>query len=225
MSMPLIELKNVTKRYGQDEPVIQGVSISLQAGETLAVVGPSGSGKSTLLNILGALDAPSSGQVLFEQEDLAQYGDARLAAFRNRQVGFVFQRHHLLPQLTALENVLVPTLVADPGGRDAAAGRAERLMTRVGLGGKMQSRPGELSGGERQRVAVVRALINVPKLLLADEPTGSLDAVMAGALVELLVELNREEGVALVMVTHAEALARRMGQVLELHAGVIMSAR
>jgi lipoprotein-releasing system ATP-binding protein len=219
MSMPLIELQNVTKRYGQDGPVIQGVSLAIRAGETLAVVGPSGSGKSTLLNLLGALDSPTSGQVLFEQEDLARYGDDRLAEFRNRQVGFVFQLHHLLPQLTALENVLVPTLVADPGRRDAAAGRAERLLERVGLGGKFHSRPGELSGGERQRVAVVRALINTPKLLLADEPTGSLDATLSGSLVDLLVELNREEGVALVMVTHAETLARRMGQVLELHAG------
>ncbi len=219
MSMPLIELRDVTKRYGKDEPVIQGVSLAIQAGETLAVVGPSGSGKSTLLNILGALDSPTSGQVLFEQEDLAQYGDDWLAEFRNRQVGFVFQRHHLLPQLTAFENVLVPTLVTRPGWKDTATERAERLMTRVGLGGKMHSRPGELSGGERQRVAVVRALINAPKLLLADEPTGSLDAVLAGSLVDLLVDLNREEGVALVMVTHAEALARRMGKILELHAG------
>lgn len=219
MSMPLIELQNVTKRYGQDGPVIQGVSLAIRAGETLAVVGPSGSGKSTLLNLLGALDSPTSGQVLFEQEDLARYGDDRLAEFRNRQVGFVFQLHHLLPQLTALENVLVPTLVAAPGRREAAVGRAERLLERVGLGGKFHSRPGELSGGERQRVAVVRALINTPKLLLADEPTGSLDATLSGSLVDLLVELNREEGVALVMVTHAETLARRMGQVLELHAG------
>jgi ABC-type lipoprotein export system ATPase subunit len=219
MSMPLIELQNVTKRYGQDGPVIQGVSLAIRAGETLAVVGPSGSGKSTLLNLLGALDSPTSGQVLFEQEDLARYGDDRLAEFRNRQVGFVFQLHHLLPQLTALENVLVPTLVADPVRREAAVGRAERLMERVGLGGKFHSRPGELSGGERQRVAVVRALINAPKLLLADEPTGSLDATLSGSLVDLLVELNQEEGVALVMVTHAETLARRMGQVLELHAG------
>jgi lipoprotein-releasing system ATP-binding protein len=225
MNMPLIELKSVTKRYGQDAPVIQGISLAIQAGETLAVVGPSGSGKSTLLNILGALDLPTSGQVLFEQEDLAQYGDDRLAEFRNRQVGFVFQRHHLLPQLTALENVLVPTLVAEAKRQDAAAERAGRLMERVGLGSKIHSRPGELSGGERQRVAVVRSLINSPKLLLADEPTGSLDATMAGALVDLLVELNREEGVALVMVTHAEALARRMGQVLELHAGILMLAR
>ncbi|MEI6149117.1 MAG: ABC transporter ATP-binding protein [bacterium] len=219
MSMPLIELQNVTKRYGQDEPVLQGISLAIQAGETLAVVGPSGSGKSTLLNLLGALDAPTTGRVLFEQEDLAQYGDDRLAGFRNQAVGFVFQRHHLLPQLTALENVLVPTLVPASKRRDAAAERAGRLLERVGLGGRVHSRPGELSGGERQRVAVVRALINAPKLILADEPTGSLDATTAGSLVDLLVELNREEGVALVMVTHAAILARRMDKVLELHAG------
>jgi ABC-type lipoprotein export system ATPase subunit len=219
MSMPLIELQDVTKRYGQDEPVLQGISLAIQAGETLAVVGPSGSGKSTLLNLLGALDAPTTGRVLFEQVDLAQYGDDRLAGFRNQAVGFVFQRHHLLPQLTALENVLVPTLVTASKRRDAAAERAAHLLERVGLGAKIHSRPGELSGGERQRVAVVRALINAPKLILADEPTGSLDATAAGSLVDLLVELNREEGVALVMVTHAAILARRMDKVLELHAG------
>ena len=219
MSMPLIELQDVTKRYGQDEPVLQGISLAIRAGETLAVVGPSGSGKSTLLNLLGAMDAPTTGRVLFEQEDLAQYGDDQLARFRNQAVGFVFQRHHLLPQLTALENVLVPTLVTTSNRRDAAAERAGRLLERVGLGGRIHSRPGELSGGERQRVAVVRALINAPKLILADEPTGSLDATTAGSLVDLLVELNREEGVAVVMVTHAAILARRMDKVLELHAG------
>lgn len=219
MTMPLIELRGVEKRYGQEAPVIRDVSLVIEAGETVAVIGPSGSGKSTLLNILGALDTPTAGQVRFKQEDLASYDDGRLAAFRNRQVGFVFQHHHLLPQLTAMENVLVPTLVADMERQTSAWKRAERLMERVGLGSKVNSRPGELSGGERQRVAVVRALVNAPPLLLADEPTGSLDAVTAGALVDLLVELNREEGVTLVMVTHAPALAGRMGRVLELCAG------
>ncbi len=222
MNRPLIELEGVEKRYGQDAPVLQGVSLALQAGETVAIVGPSGSGKSTLLNILGALDTPSAGQVRFEQKDLALYHDRQLAEFRNRQVGFVFQHHHLLPQLTAMENVLVPTLVADVTRHEAALKRADRLMERVGLGTRAHSRPGELSGGERQRVAVVRALINAPRLLLADEPTGSLDAATAGALVDLLVELNHEEGVTLVMVTHAPALARRMGKTLELQAGRLM---
>jgi ABC-type lipoprotein export system ATPase subunit len=222
MSEPLFELREVTKRYGQDAPVLDGVSLSIRAGETVAVVGPSGSGKSTLLNLLGALDQPTSGVVLFEQRDLATYDDAALAAFRNRQIGFVFQRHHLLPQLTVMENVLVPTLASGGDRRPEAAGRAMRLLARVGLGVRSEARPGELSGGECQRVAVVRALIHTPTILLADEPTGSLDGATAGALVDLLVELNREEGVSLVMVTHAPHLARRMGTTLDLRGGALV---
>ena len=223
MSLPLFELRNVSKRYADDVPVLHDVSLAVQPGETLAVVGPSGSGKSTLLNLLGALDAPTSGTVLFEQRDLAAYDANALARFRNRQVGFVFQLHHLLPQLTALENVLVPTLAARTGRHEGALDRARRLLDRVGLGGKETARPGRLSGGERQRVAVVRALINSPRVLLADEPTGSLDGVTATTLVDLLVELNGEERVSLILVTHAPHLARRMGKVLELRDGTLTS--
>ena len=219
MEGSLIALRHVTKRYGHDAPVLREVSLAIDAGETVAIVGPSGSGKSTLLNLIGGLDRPTDGQVLFEQEDLARFPEPRLAAFRNRQVGFVFQRHHLLPQLTVLENVLVPTLAAGAARSPDEGKRATHLLGRVGLQDKLQSRPGELSGGECQRVAVVRALIQKPELLLADEPTGSLDGATAGDLVALLTELNHEERVTLIMVTHALPLARRMAKVLELRGG------
>jgi ABC-type lipoprotein export system ATPase subunit len=193
------------------------------AGESLAVVGPSGSGKSTLLNLIGGLDRPSGGRVLFEGRDLAGFNDADLARFRNRRIGFVFQLHHLLPQCTVLENVLVPTLVGGDGAeREEALRRAERVLARVGLGDRLAYRPGRLSGGERERVAVARALVNRPALLLADEPTGSLDRRTAENLMALLAELNEEEGVTLVVVTHAETLAARMGRTLELADGVLV---
>ena len=221
----LLELSSVTKCYeapdgGPAPMVLSGVDLALSAGESLAVVGPSGSGKSTLLNIIGGLDYPTQGRVVLEGKDLATLDDRQLAEVRNRQVGFVFQLHHLLPQCTVLENVLVPTLIA-PGDPAAARRRAGDLLGRVGLGDRLAHVPGQLSGGERQRVAVVRALINSPKLLLGDEPTGSLDRAAAENLVELLVELNREQGVTVVMVTHSLTLARRMGCVRELRDGVL----
>jgi len=223
---PLLELMDVSKRYddpgGGDgaPPVLRGVNLRVAPGESLAVVGPSGSGKSTLLNIVGALDRPSGGSVRFKGRDILAFNDRALALLRNREIGFVFQLHHLLPQCTALENVLVPTLVAgaaSPG--ETAEQRAARLLGRVGLADRMHYLPGQLSGGERQRVAVVRALINKPSLLLADEPTGSLDRASAENLAALLVELNREEGVTLILVTHALDLAARMGRALELRDG------
>jgi lipoprotein-releasing system ATP-binding protein len=186
----------------------------LGQGETLAIVGPSGSGKSTLLNIIGTLDRPSSGTVRLDGQDLTELDEAQLASLRNRRIGFVFQAHHLLPHCTVLENVLVPTLATRERAEQEGAGqRARRLLDRVGLGARLDHRPGQLSGGERQRVAVVRALINQPQLLLADEPTGALDRAAAEALAELLVDLNREHGVTLIVVTHALDLARRMGRV------------
>lgn len=225
MAEKLVELVEVGKRYGDGPPVLTAVSLEIRMGETLAIVGPSGSGKSTLLNLLGALDRPTNGEVRFGGERVSVADDLSLARFRNRQVGFVFQLHHLLPQLTALENVLLPVLAGPEGAvDDEALARGRRLLERVGLGGKLDSRPGALSGGERQRVAVVRALVNQPRLLLADEPTGSLDAATASSLVDLLVALNREERVALVMVTHALPLARRMGRVLELQQGILREA-
>jgi len=222
---PLLKLASVTRRYdapGKTEAltVLAGVSLEIARGESLAIVGPSGSGKSTLLQIMGTLDRPTSGSVTLDGRELGALDELQLASVRNRQIGFVFQSHYLLPQCTVMENVLVPTLAcADAALRDGAGGRAERLLERVGLGQRKSHRPGELSGGERQRVAVVRALINQPQLLLADEPTGSLDHASALQLGQLLLELNREEGVTLVLVAHALDLARRMGRVMGLTDG------
>jgi lipoprotein-releasing system ATP-binding protein len=218
----LLELIQVAKTYASPDggaavEVLKDIHLQLAAGEAVAIVGPSGSGKSTLLNIMGTLDLPTQGQVLLEGRDLRSLNETELAAVRNRSIGFIFQLHHLLPQCTVLENVLLPTLAA-PGELHTAATieRAERLLEWVGLRPRLSHRPGQLSGGERQRVAVVRALINRPKLLLADEPTGSLDRASALNLGELLVELNQREGVALVLVTHSLDLARRLPKVLEL---------
>jgi ABC-type lipoprotein export system ATPase subunit len=226
-SETLLKLSNVTLRYesgGEAAPVevLKGVSLEVARGESLAIVGPSGSGKSTLLNIIGTLDRATSGEVILDGQDLSRLGDAELASTRNRRIGFVFQAHHLLPQCTVMENVLVPTLAnaAADAAKDAPEW-AERLLKRVGLGERLSHRPGRLSGGERQRVAVVRALINQPRLLLADEPTGSLDRAAGEQLAGLLLELNREEGVTLIVVTHALDLARKMGRVLELKDGVL----
>jgi lipoprotein-releasing system ATP-binding protein len=229
MPAPLLKLVNVTRRY--DSPanagaltVLDQVSLEVALGESLAIVGPSGSGKSTLLQIIGTLDRPTSGSVALDGRDLNGLDDEQIAAVRNRQIGFVFQSHYLLPQCTVWENVLVPTLAcSDVALRERAGERAERLLKRVGLGERKAHRPGELSGGERQRVAVVRALINQPQLLLADEPTGSLDHASAQQLGQLLLELNREEGVTLIVVTHAQDLAKRMARVLELKDGCLMS--
>ena len=239
----LLQLTNVTKRYAAADgasnlPVLNGVSLAVARGETLAIVGPSGSGKSTLLQIIGTLDKATSGQVLLDGKNLDSLTDLDLAAVRNQQIGFVFQAHYLLPQCSVLENVLVPTLAgserreAQPGksaiGNQQAEippARAERLLRRVGLGERLHHRPGQLSGGERQRAAVVRALINQPQLLLADEPTGALDHASATSLGQLLVELNQEEGVTLIIVTHALDLAKRMGRVMELSDGKLQSAK
>ena len=221
----LLQLQNVSKRFeavadGAAVEILSGVNLELHRGKALAIVGPSGSGKSTLLNIIGTLDRPSSGHVLLDGRDLSSLQEEELARVRNRQIGLIFQAHHLLPQCTVLENVLVPVLArSDAKRREAAAERARSLLQRVGLGHRLEHRPGELSGGERQRVAVVRALINQPQLLLADEPTGALDRASAQELGKLLLELNREQGVTLVVVTHALDLARGMGRVLELRDG------
>jgi ABC-type lipoprotein export system ATPase subunit len=221
----LLKLDQVSKSYRVNEggtmlSVLREVSLEINAGESIGIIGPSGSGKSTVLNILGTLDEPTSGRVWFAGRDLSQLNDLELAAVRNLEIGFIFQAHHLLPHCSVLENVLIPTL-ANPGRRSSAEteSRARSLLQRVGLEGRQNHRPGQLSGGERQRVAVVRALINQPKLLLADEPTGALDRASAAEMAKLLVELNREEKVTLVVVTHALDLAHQMGRVLELRDG------
>lgn len=224
----LLKLEHVSKRYQAAEgmepvSVLRDVSLEIASGESLSIIGPSGSGKSTLLNIIGTLDHADSGKVLLNGRDLTAQDERELAETRNREIGFVFQAHHLLPHCTVWENVLVPTL-ADKHSRTTseAENRAERLLKRVRLGERLHHRPGQLSGGERQRVAVVRALINAPKLLLADEPTGALDRASAEDLSKLLGELNREENVTLIVVTHALDLAKQMGRRFELQEGSLV---
>ena len=221
---PIAELRGVTRGYGPSGDarveVLRSVDLAVARGESLAIVGPSGSGKSTLLNVLGTLEPPDAGQVWLEGRELERLGAGELARVRNRRIGLVFQLHHLLPHLGVLENVLVPAMVS---GDPESPARARRLLERVGLEHRLAHRPARLSGGERQRAAVVRALVNRPALLLADEPTGSLDRRSAEELAELLVELNREEGTTLVVATHAPALAARMGRSLELVEGRLVS--
>lgn len=223
----IAELHQVTKLYGLDtgkaHAVLAGVDLAIAPGDTFSIIGASGSGKSTLLNLLGTLDQPTTGTVVLFGRAVQGLSERELAAQRAETIGFIFQLHHLLPQLSALENVLVPTLAVGPGHTDAEPpeDRARRLLQRVGLAQSMDKRPAQLSGGERQRVAVVRALINRPKLLLADEPTGALDEANASGLVDLLVELNQETGVAIVMVTHNPELARRLQWVGRLHQGTL----
>jgi len=214
---PVVELQGVSKEYKSGPKsvlVLENVNLTVTPTERLAVVGPSGSGKSTLLNLIGTLDAPTSGRVLFKGRDVAKLSAKDVARVRNRDIGFVFQQHHLLPQYTVLENVLLPTLIAEASPR--VVKRAEELLDRVGLADRVHHRPNEISGGERQRVAVVRALINRPSLLLADEPTGSLNQQAADELARLLLDLNREFEMALVVVTHSMSIAERIGRIFEL---------
>lgn len=223
----MLELVHVSKSYGgiagsEQVSVLEDINLSVRKGESVSVVGPSGSGKSTLLNLIGALDRASQGKVLFDRRNLGELSDTELARIRNREIGFVFQLHHLLPQCTVLENVLIPTLAGRTASADKQAEkRASDLLGRVGLADRIHHRPGELSGGQRQRVAVVRALINNPKLLLADEPTGSLDRESAESIGELLVQMNRSESVALIMVTHSIGLALRAERIFELKDGLL----
>jgi lipoprotein-releasing system ATP-binding protein len=222
----MLELINIAKSYPSPGSaggvcVLRDITLRVADGQSIVIVGPSGSGKSTLLNIIGALDRPTAGKVLLDGRDLAGLDETELARIRNREIGFVFQLHHLLPQCTVLENVLVPTLAYKNRILREVRERAVNLLQRVGLEEHLLHRPGELSGGQRQRVAVVRALINSPKLLLADEPTGSLDADASKNIAELLVELNRSEKVTLIVVTHSLELAERIGQIWELRGGVL----
>lgn len=253
---PLLKLIKVAKSYDAPDSagslaVLNDISFEMAEAESLAIVGPSGSGKSTLLHLIGTLDRPTSGEVFLDGTNLATLDEDALSGVRNREIGFVFQTHYLLPQCTVLENVLVPTLATHSRTRasnkvqsskfkvqsseskipspqstvqESPAARAHRLLARVGLSDRLTHRPGQLSGGERQRVAVVRALINRPRLLLADEPTGSLDQGSADQLAHLLAELNREEQVTLILVTHSTDLARRMQRVLELKNGRLLLA-
>ncbi len=221
----LLELENIFKNYQHPSGtgkigVLKGITLQVEQGDSMAVVGPSGSGKTTLLNIIGGLEPSTSGSVKFAEKDLALLDDAQLSEMRNLDVGFVFQLHHLLPQCTVLENVLIPTIpVGSKQEKNEPLHRAQQLLERVGLQDHLDHFPAQLSGGELQRAAFVRALINRPKLILADEPTGSLDKDFSQALGQLLVGLNREEGTALIVVTHSDEIARLMDKVYHLQNG------
>jgi lipoprotein-releasing system ATP-binding protein len=221
MAPPLLAIEGLSKAYltgGRRLAVLQEVSLEIAAGEMVALTGPSGAGKSTFLHLVGALDAPTAGRILFEGLDLASLEEDDLARFRNESVGFVFQSHHLLPEFTALENAMMPGLVRRLS-RGEARRRAEESLARVGLSDRLEHRPGELSGGEQQRVALARALVLQPRLLLADEPTGNLDPQTASGIHALLQELNRDLGITGVVVTHNETLAASLGRRIRLVAG------
>lgn len=222
----LLKLEGIHKGFGQAEDasyreVLGGVDLEVQEGESIAILGPSGSGKTTLLNLVGGLDAADAGRIYFKGKEISSRDEEAMDKFRNRELGFVFQFHHLLPQCTLLENVLVPTL-ANPEASAGKLERAEKLMKRVGIWEFRNRLPGKLSGGECQRAAVVRAMINVPSLLLADEPTGALDRENVQAMAGLLLELQKEEGLSLLVVTHSAELADLMDRKLELQGGLLI---
>ena len=221
MGAPFVRVEGLGKTYLMGDrrlEVLHGLDLEIQAGELVALTGPSGAGKSTFLHVLGTLDAPSAGRVLFDGEDVFSRGEEDLATFRNATVGFVFQSHHLLPEFTALENAMMPALIRRLPRAEARA-RAEEVLALVGLAPRLHHRPGELSGGEQQRVALARALALRPRLLLADEPTGNLDPQTAEGIHALLGELNQRLGITAVVVTHNERLAQSLPRRLRLRAG------
>ena len=217
----VIRAESLAKTYAEGKmrtPVFNSLDLNVQAGETVAIVGASGAGKSTLLHLLGGLDTPTSGEVYVAGQKMSALSDGARGQLRNRALGFVYQFHHLLPEFTALENVMMPVML---GGASVAAAsqRAKALLEQVGLGHRIEHKPGELSGGERQRAAVARALVNQPGCVLGDEPTGNLDEKTAATVFELMLELNRAHKTSLVLVTHDRRLARKLDRVLELHEG------
>ncbi|MBY6062782.1 lipoprotein-releasing system ATP-binding protein LolD [Pseudidiomarina sediminum] len=227
MTKELLTCENVSKSYRDghhDLEVLQGIQFSLQEGELVAIVGSSGSGKSTLLHCMGGLDKPTSGRILFRGQAIDRLSSRALADWRNQELGFIYQFHHLLPEFTALENIAMPLLIQGQSARQAQQ-RAQQLLERVGLAQRGQHRPAELSGGERQRVAIARALANAPALVLADEPTGNLDDETAQQVLELMLELNRELQTCFVIVTHDQQLAARLPTQVQLHHGKLVSAK
>lgn len=221
----MLELVAIHKEHPtRTEPlvVLSDITLSVSTGESVAIMGPSGSGKSTLLNIIGTLDKPTGGQMTIDGVSPLELGDRELARFRNRSIGFVFQDHHLLPQLSALENVILPSLAFSSASSAEVMARAEELLDRVGLTDRVDHVPAELSGGERQRVAIARALIHQPKLLLTDEPTGNLDRASAQAVTDLLFELQADSNCTMLVVTHSPPLARRCARQFELCDGQVM---
>jgi lipoprotein-releasing system ATP-binding protein len=226
-AMPALFAQSLSKTFpipAGELVVLEEASLALERGQSAAIVGPSGSGKSTLLSILGTLDQPSAGSYELAGANPFTLGEPELAAFRSRHIGFVFQDHHLLPQCSVLENVLVPLLANGAAGK-ADIDRAEQLLRRVGLADRLHHRPAQLSGGERQRAALARALLRNPTLLLADEPTGNLDRTTATAIIELMLELQREHNAILVAVTHSQALAERLERRYEIDGGRLIESR
>ena len=224
--VPLVEGRSLHKSYWLSEKeihVLRGASFALRAGEMASLVGPSGVGKSTFLHVVGTLDPPTSGHVLYDGQDAFEMGEERLARFRNRNIGFVFQFHYLLPEFTALQNAAMPALISRLP-REEAERVAREMLELVGLAHRLDHRPGELSGGEQQRVALARALVLKPRLLLADEPTGNLDEATGEGIYQLLFDLNRRLGIAAIVVTHNPRLAERMPRRLRLHEGLVMEA-
>lgn len=215
----MLNASNIQKSYGEIE-VLKGVSLSLEAGEVVALVGSSGAGKSTLLQILGTLDSADKGEILFEEKNIRNLSPAQQAHFRNHKLGFIFQFHHLLPEFSALENVCMPAFIAGVSPQEAEM-RAKELLTRLGLGHRYAHKPSQLSGGEQQRVSVARALMNQPKLVLADEPTGNLDTLNSESLYQLFFELSRSMGVSFLIATHNEALAAISDRVLHIKDGLM----
>ncbi|EKE71063.1 lipoprotein-releasing ABC transporter ATP-binding protein LolD [Gallaecimonas xiamenensis] len=222
----MLRCHQLTKIYqdeGMETAVLGGVNLTVEPGETLAIVGSSGSGKSTLLHLMGTLDQPSSGQLQFEGQDMLAWDEESRCRFRNQSLGFVYQFHHLLPEFSALENAAMPALIHGESPAKANE-RARMLLDRVGLSHRLNHRPSALSGGERQRVAMARALVNSPRLVLADEPTGNLDEASGEQVYQLMQELNQEFGTAFVVVTHDRGLAAKMKRVLALKKGVLQEA-